>query len=282
MAARRARRRAPRPVRRARRSRAVRTAAARDRRASSDASRTATRTGVMRASSASSRAASSGGSERPPSAAPSTRAIATLRNDDATYGRSFTYASTSPPSSVDVGAPAHEPDRIDVEQQRRGAALVGGFRIEHVRGAEAERERLQPVRVLAQQMAEVAGGHRGRREGEEHADGATLAAPSCDPLFPRGAAVRDGTSASSRSWSACRRARTSIDVDAQERRGRVLRGDDHDARGEALVERRRCRSCRRWCSRPARRWSAAACPSRTASACTAPYVDRVRARSRRR
>ena len=64
--------------------------------------------------------------------------------------------------------PADQPDRVDLQQQRRGAALLAGFRVEHVRLACGHVEALHPVRVLVQQEAQVRRRRLGQRDGQEH------------------------------------------------------------------------------------------------------------------
>jgi hypothetical protein len=63
-----------------------------------------------------------------------------------------------------TAGPAHEADRVDVDQQRRGATVLGGVRIEHVRPSERQRQLLHAVGMLVQQMAEI--GRRPVRGGE--------------------------------------------------------------------------------------------------------------------
>jgi hypothetical protein len=46
-------------------------------------------------------------------------------------------------------------NRIDIEQQRRRAAFVRGFWVENVCFTETEVKRVNPTRMLSQQMAEV-------------------------------------------------------------------------------------------------------------------------------
>jgi hypothetical protein len=52
---------------------------------------------------------------------------------------------------------AHEPDRIDVEEQSSRASFRRCFRIEDVHPAERRPERLQARGVLVQQVAEIGG-----------------------------------------------------------------------------------------------------------------------------
>ena len=71
------------------------------------------------------------------------------------------------PLSPLAGA-ANQSDRIDFEHQARGAAFGRRFRIEDVRLAEGQVERLESIGMLLQQVAEV--GRRGmrRRQREQH------------------------------------------------------------------------------------------------------------------
>jgi hypothetical protein len=65
---------------------------------------------------------------------------------------------------------AHQPDRIDLDHHRRGAAPLPRFGEEHVSIAERERDRAHVLGVLVQQVPEV--GRRGVAGGdrEEHRD----------------------------------------------------------------------------------------------------------------
>ncbi len=88
-------------------------------------------------------------------AAPSERAgktcdIATLRKDDAAYGRSFTYWSMIPPSPGPDWR-THETDRIDLDIETRRAGLIGGLGIKHPRLAKVQAELPHLLRVLVQQ-----------------------------------------------------------------------------------------------------------------------------------
>jgi len=64
---------------------------------------------------------------------------------------------------------AHQADGVDVEDQSRFAALLGGLRIEQPDPAKIELGLVQPVRVLVQQKAKVGGWPVGCGDGEEHA-----------------------------------------------------------------------------------------------------------------
>ena len=57
----------------------------------------------------------------------------------------------------EAAAAADQADRVDVQQQGGGAAVVGRLGVEDVGLAERQVERLRPVRVLVQQVAEVGG-----------------------------------------------------------------------------------------------------------------------------
>ena len=50
-----------------------------------------------------------------------------------------------------------QPDRVDVEKQRRRAPVLGRFGIEHDRGSERLLELLDPVGMLVQQVPEISG-----------------------------------------------------------------------------------------------------------------------------
>jgi len=76
---------------------------------------------------------------------------------------------------------ADEADRIDLEQQRRGRPPFADLRVEHVRGAHGQAERLQPPGMLVQQESQVGCGFSGRRDRQQHN------APLCQtrrPLSP--------------------------------------------------------------------------------------------------
>ena len=69
-----------------------------------------------------------------------------------------------------TGSPAaHEPDRIDVQEERGRTASLRDLRVEHVRLSERHAERLHAVRVLVQQVPEVSCGTMRRRDVQEHA-----------------------------------------------------------------------------------------------------------------
>ena len=63
---------------------------------------------------------------------------------------------------------AHESHGVDVEQQRRGAAVRCRFGIEDVNATETQVERLRPGRVLVQQEAQICGGGMAGRDSEQH------------------------------------------------------------------------------------------------------------------
>src|SRR5262245_15642754 len=68
----------------------------------------------------------------------------------------------------ELHAAADEPDRVDVEQQRSRAALVACLGIEDVRLTKGQRERLQTLRALMQQVAQVCGRTVGCRDRQQH------------------------------------------------------------------------------------------------------------------
>src|SRR5207247_5757828 len=63
---------------------------------------------------------------------------------------------------------ADEPDRVDVEQERGGATIFGGFGIEDMGRPEREARRPDVRRVLVQQVSEVRGRPRRVRDREQH------------------------------------------------------------------------------------------------------------------
>src|SRR5438093_6895576 len=65
-------------------------------------------------------------------------------------------------------AAAHEAYRIDVEQERRRAAVGGCFRVEHVRAAERQLKALRAGGVLVEEVTEIGGRAVSCRDGEEH------------------------------------------------------------------------------------------------------------------
>jgi hypothetical protein len=65
-------------------------------------------------------------------------------------------------------AAANQSYGVDVEQQRCRASLLARLRIEDVRLPERQRERLQPLRVLVQQVAEVGGRRACGRDRQQH------------------------------------------------------------------------------------------------------------------
>ena len=67
-----------------------------------------------------------------------------------------------------AAAIANQADRIDVEQQRGGTPVRVDLRIEDVRLAEGQIERLASVRVFVQQIAQVAGRSVGCGNGQQH------------------------------------------------------------------------------------------------------------------
>src|ERR1041384_1773002 len=64
---------------------------------------------------------------------------------------------------------AHESNGVDIEQQRRRAALRRRLGIEDVHAAERQVERLRPGRILVQQEPKVGGRLLCRRQFQEHA-----------------------------------------------------------------------------------------------------------------
>ena len=69
---------------------------------------------------------------------------------------------------VPAGRPADQGHRVDLEQQRGGAALGGRLGVEHMRRAGRGSISLQPVGVLVQQVPEVRGGRPGGGDGQQH------------------------------------------------------------------------------------------------------------------
>jgi hypothetical protein len=63
---------------------------------------------------------------------------------------------------------AHQADRVDVEEQCRGAALALRLGVEDVRLAEGKLEALRAIGVLVQQVAEIGGGSLMASDGQEH------------------------------------------------------------------------------------------------------------------
>jgi len=66
-------------------------------------------------------------------------------------------------------ASPYQADRVDLEQQRRRAALARRFRVEDACLAESKPERLGAARVLVEQVAEVGCWWRRRGDRQEHA-----------------------------------------------------------------------------------------------------------------
>jgi hypothetical protein len=64
--------------------------------------------------------------------------------------------------------PTHESNWIDVEHQRRGAPLRGGFRIHDVSLAEGELEALRAAGILVEQIAEIRRRLMSSADGQEH------------------------------------------------------------------------------------------------------------------
>ena len=147
-----------------RRSRAARTAGA----ASSSPPRHGSDRRAAPRAGAPSSASSGRASQRPGQRrAEHLRDSATLRNDEATYGRSLTYWSSASPSPA--AAAADQPDRVDLEQQRGRAALrrsPPGRRRAPCRTAASNA--CDAVRVLVQQEAEVGRGRVGGGDGQQH------------------------------------------------------------------------------------------------------------------
>jgi len=65
-------------------------------------------------------------------------------------------------------APAHQPDRIDLQQERRRAARVGRLGIEDMRLTEGQAKALEAGRVLVQQVAEIGRGLVRGRNRQQH------------------------------------------------------------------------------------------------------------------
>ena len=70
--------------------------------------------------------------------------------------------------SLAVTPAAHEPDRIDIEQERGGAPFDRRFRIEDLRLAERQLDLLHPRRVLMQKESQVGRRLGGCGNGQEH------------------------------------------------------------------------------------------------------------------
>ena len=64
--------------------------------------------------------------------------------------------------------PAHQPDRVDVEEECRGTLLGVRHRIEDVRLSIGEFEGLEPLGVLGEEEPEVGRGAVSGRDGEQH------------------------------------------------------------------------------------------------------------------
>jgi hypothetical protein len=73
-------------------------------------------------------------------------------------------------SSFATGAApvSHKADRVDVQQQRGGAALIRGFRVEDMRPAEAQFRRMHPPGMLSQQVPQVGGRLEGGCDRQQH------------------------------------------------------------------------------------------------------------------
>jgi hypothetical protein len=69
------------------------------------------------------------------------------------------------PGAVTAGG---EEVRIDVQQQRRGAALRGRLGIHHVRRPGGHLELMHPVRMLDEEKPEIGGRRMGGRDGHQH------------------------------------------------------------------------------------------------------------------
>ena len=76
---------------------------------------------------------------------------------------------------------AHEADRIDLQQQRRGAPFGARLRVEHMCGAGRDPELLYPTRMLVEQVAQVGSGSIRRRQRQEHDPHPPRLRPCCRP-----------------------------------------------------------------------------------------------------
>ena len=63
---------------------------------------------------------------------------------------------------------AHQADRIDIEQNRRRAALRRRFRIEKMGLTERQLERMHPLRILVKQVSQVRRRLVRSRDGQQH------------------------------------------------------------------------------------------------------------------
>jgi hypothetical protein len=119
-------------------------------------------------------------------AAPAHRRRERAREGDAQERRGdvrpVVHVLVDPP---EADAAADQPDRVDVEQQRRRATLLRRLRVEDVRGAERQLAALHALRVLMEQEPEIGRGRAGEGDGQQHLGtkkGDPPGRPRLDPL----------------------------------------------------------------------------------------------------
>src|SRR5262249_37008414 len=89
---------------------------------------------------------------------------------------------------------ADQAHRVDLQHQRGGAPRLRGLRVEDARAAKGKTERLEPRRILGEQVPEIGRGPVGRGQREEHRTGrqalrairqAYSTGPAGAPTWPR-------------------------------------------------------------------------------------------------
>ena len=85
-----------------------------------------------------------------------------------------------------VLVPPDQGDRVDLEQQRGRAPLRRRLRVEDVRLTSGNGERLQPVRVLVQQVPQVGRGRAGGGDGQQHMPLSLARSRLIKTIFPNG------------------------------------------------------------------------------------------------